>query len=98
MDMSNSGEAYRTLSRYSTALSGLKNAALIAASMSVRANPMLSMLAIAALRSAPRMRADGSSKRRFEGGEAACGAGEGVTGTLGIVEVAGAGAAGTAGD
>jgi hypothetical protein len=98
METYTSEETYRTLSRYSTARSGLKNAALIAASMSVRAKPMLSMLAIAALRSSPKVRADGSSKRRFDGGEAVCGAGVGVTGTLGIVEVAGAGAAGTAGD
>ena len=87
-----------TFSRYSTARSGLKKAALIAASISVLAKPMLSILAIAALRSSPRVRAEGSSNRRFEGGDADCGAGEGVVGTLEMVEVAGAGAAGTAGD
>lgn len=56
---------------------------------------MLSILAIAASRSIPMARADGSSKRR--GSEACCGgAGDGVPGTFWDVDD-GAGAAGGAG-
>ena len=87
----------RTVKRYSTARSGLKYAARIARSMSVRANPMLSMFAIAADRSSPMAKAFGSSRRLDEGEDGVCGAGEGVAGASEasvIVDGTGAGAAG----
>ena len=69
-----------TVRRYSTARSGLKKAARMAASMSALAKPMLSMLAMAASRSLPIVRAEGSLKL----GPEACvaGAGEGVAGAF----------------
>lgn len=82
-----------TLRRYSTARSGLKKAARMARSISARAKPMLSMLAMAASRSLPIVRADGSLKRS----DCCAGAGEGVAGTFCVVEDEGAGAAGAAG-
>lgn len=85
---------HRTLRRYSTARSGLKKAARMAASMSARAKPMLSMFATAASRSLPMVRAEGSLKL----GPEACvaGAGEGVAGAFCVVaeDCAGAGAEG----
>jgi hypothetical protein len=67
----------------------------MAASMSARAKPMLSMLAMAASRSPPIVRAEGSLKRSPD---AWAGAGEGVPGTFWVFdEDAGAGAAGAAG-
>lgn len=51
-----------TVRRYSTARFGLLKAALIARSICVLSNPMLSMFAIADARSVPRAKADGSSK------------------------------------
>ena len=51
-----------TVSKYSTARSGLLNAALIARSISVRGKPILSIFAMAAVRSAPSVKADGSLK------------------------------------
>ena len=64
----------------------------MAASMSARAKPMLSMLAIAASRSLPMVNAEGSSNRRSEAG-----AGEGVAGTFWAADGAAAGAAGATG-
>lgn len=54
---------------------------------------MLSMLAMAASRSPPIVRAEGSLKRS----DCCAGAGEGVAGTFCVVEDEGAGAAGAAG-
>lgn len=51
-----------TLSRYSTARSGLLKAALIARSICDLSNPMLSKFAIADARSVPSAKADGSLK------------------------------------
>jgi hypothetical protein len=65
----------------------------MARSISARAKPMLSMLAMAASRSLPIVRADGSLKRS----DCCAGAGEGVAGTFCVVEDEGAGAAGAAG-
>lgn len=84
----------RTFNKYSTARSGLKNAARMAASISALAKPMLSMLAIAASRSLPIVSADGSLKRV---GSDEAGAGDGVPGTFCGVEDDGAGAGGAAG-
>lgn len=86
-----------TVKRYSTARSGLKKAARMARSMSALAKPMLSMLAIAASRSPPMVRAEGSLNWR--NGSAACcaGAGEGVAGAFCVVVNEGAGAAGATG-
>lgn len=69
----------------------------MAASMSARAKPMLSMLAMAASRSLPMVNAEGSSKRLSA--DCCAGAGEGVPGTFWeAAERAGAdGAAGAAG-
>lgn len=64
----------------------------MARSISARANPMLSMLAMAASRSPPIVRADGSLKRS----DCCAGAGEGVAGTEGEI-VGTTGAAGAAG-
>lgn len=64
----------------------------MAASMSARANPILSILAIAASRSLPMVNADGSSNRR-----SAAGAGEGVPGAFWVAAGTAAGAAGAAG-
>ena len=90
--------------RYSTARSGLKNAALIARSISALGKPMLSMFAIASSPCAPMVRADGSLKlapsvdATAAGPGAGAGAGDGVDGASNVVlDVAGAGAAGTAG-
>jgi hypothetical protein len=84
-----------TVKRYSTARSGLKKAARIARSISARGKPMASMLAMAASRSPPMVRADGSLKRS----DCCAGAGEGVAGTFCVAEDAegAAGAAGAAG-
>ena len=82
-----------TFKRYSTARSGLKKAARMARSISARAKPMLSMLAMAASRSPPMVRADGSLKRS----DCCAGAGEGVAGTFGVFKDEEAGAAGAAG-
>ena len=72
------------VSRYSTARSGLLNAALIARSISVLGNPMLSILEIAAARSDPRAKADGSLKLppSVVAPPDAAGAGDGVDGTF----------------
>ena len=88
-----------TVSKYSTARSGLLNAALIARSISVLSNPILSILAIAAERSDPRAKADGSLKLPPSVVVPLdAGAGDGVDGTF-DVEVLGAatGAGGGAG-
>lgn len=84
-----------TVKRYSTARSGLKKAARMARSISARGKPMASMLAMAASRSPPMVRADGSLKRS----DCCAGAGEGVAGTFCVAEEAegAAGAAGAAG-
>ena len=83
-----------TVRRYSTARSGLKKAARMARSISARAKPMLSMLAMAASRSPPIVRAEGSLKRS----DCCAGAGEGVAGTFCVEDAEGAeGAAGAAG-
>jgi len=83
--------------RYSTARSGLKNAALMARSISALWKPMLSMLAIAAALSLPRVSAEGSLKRVLSV-EVEAGAGEGVAGgSAGAEDAAGAGAEGVAG-
>ena len=69
----------------------------MARSISVRANPMLSIFAIAAARSSPMARAFGSSRRLDDGEDGTCGAGDGVAGASEvsvIVEGTGAGAAG----
>lgn len=81
--------------RYSTARSGLKKAARIAASISALAKPMLSMLAMAASRSLPMVRAEGSLNWR----SVACcaGAGDGVAGAFWVTDEPAAGAAGAAG-
>jgi hypothetical protein len=68
----------------------------MAASMSVLANPMLSMLAMAASRSLPIVRADGSLKLVGSFADWA-GAGEGVPGAFTDVDEPCAGAAGAAG-
>lgn len=86
-----------TFRRYSTARSGLKNAARIARSISARGNPMLSMFWMAASRWAPRARADGSLKLLLSVVVPAPGAGEGVAGASDVGLEAGAGAAGGAG-
>lgn len=67
----------------------------MARSISARANPMLSMLAMAASRSPPIVRAEGSLKRS----DCCAGAGEGVAGTFCAADEAegAAGAAGAAG-
>jgi hypothetical protein len=65
----------------------------MARSMSARAKPMLSMLAIAASRSLPMVKAEGSLKRS----DCWAGAGEGVAGTFCEAEDEGAGAEGAAG-
>ena len=88
-----------TFRRYSTARSGLKNAALIARSISALGKPMLSIFAIASSRCAPRVRADGSLKLAPSADAAAAGAGagagDGVDGAFDVVfDMAGAGAAG----
>ncbi len=86
--------------RYSTARSGLKNAALIARSISALAKPMLSIFAITSSRCGPRVRADGSLKLGPSADAVAAGAeaGDGVDGGFDVVfDVAGAGAAGGAG-
>ena len=89
-------ECELTLRRYSTARSGLKNAALMARSMSTLGKPMLSMFATAAAPASPIASADGSLKLR--GGSAVvAGAGDGVAGALLDVFDAGAGAAGATG-
>ena len=85
-----------TVKRYSTARSGLKYAARIAASISALAKPMLSMLAIAASRSGPMVKAEGSLKLLGSDGCWA-GAGEGVLGTFWVKDDDGTGAAGAAG-
>jgi hypothetical protein len=87
------GAAGLTVRRYSTARSGLKKAARMARSMSALAKPMLSMLAMAASRSPPIVRAEGSLKRSPE---AWAGAGEGVAGAVCVFDE-GAGAAGAEG-
>lgn len=89
------GAACLTVKRYSTARSGLKKAARMARSISPRGKPMASMLAMAASRSPPMVRADGSLKRS----DCCAGAGEGVAGTFCVAEEAegAAGAAGAAG-
>lgn len=86
-----------TLKRYSTARSGLKNAARIARSISARSKPMLSMFSIAAARSLPIVSADGSLKVRSVAVPAP--AGDGVAGAfvVAVDAAAGAGAAGAAG-
>ena len=89
-----------TFKRYSTARSGLKNAALIARSISALGKPMLSISAIASSRCGPRVRADGSLKLWPSADAAAVGAdaGDGVDGAFDVVfDVAGPGAAGAAG-
>lgn len=89
-----------TLMRYSTARPGLKKAALIARSISALGKPMLSMLATAASRCVPSVRADGSLKvpPSAVAPVDAAGTGVGVAGTS-CAEVfdAGAGAGGGAG-
>ena len=86
-----------TLRRYSTARSGLKNAALMARSISARGKPMLSMFATAAAPASPIASADGSLKDRGVSAVVA-GAGDGVAGRLLDAFEAGAGAgAGAAG-
>lgn len=91
---------FPTLRRYSTARSGLKKAALIARSISGLGNPILSMLATAASRCDPSVRADGSLKvpPSVVVPVDPAGAGVGVAGTS-CAEVfkAGAGAAGGVG-
>lgn len=89
------GGACLTVKRYSTARSGLKKAARMARSISARGNPMASMLAMAASRSPPIVRAEGSLKRS----DCCAGAGEGVAGTFCVLDEAegAAGAAGAAG-
>lgn len=67
----------------------------MAASISALAKPMLSMLLMAASRSLPMVSAEGSLNCWLD---EAAGAGEGVPGTLSLVEeAAGAGAAGAEG-
>ena len=68
-----------TVKRYSTARSGLKKAARMALSMSAREKPMFSMPAMAASRSLPMVRAEGSLNRSVE---AWAGAGDGVVGAF----------------
>ena len=82
-----------TLIRYSTARSGLLNAARIARSISVRTKPMLSISAIAAFRCAPSVSAEGSLKLPLSVFEVP-GAGDGVDGASAVELGAGAGAAG----
>ena len=86
--------------RYSTARSGLKNAALIARSISALAKPMLSIFAITSSRCGPRVRADGSLKLGPSADAVAAGAEAGDGVDLGfqlIIKKKGAGAAGGAG-
>ena len=89
-----------TVSKYSTARSGLLKAALIARSICDLSNPILSRFAIAADRSAPRANADGSLKVLVSvvGTVEVVEAGVGVAGILSEVGFeAGAGAGGGAG-
>lgn len=90
-----------TFKRYSTARSGLKNAALIARSISALGNPILSIFATAAARAAPSARVEGSLKCAsfVVAAPVVRAAGEGVDGMFaGASDVgAGTGAAGMAG-
>jgi len=75
----------------------LKNAALIARSISALGKPMLSIFSIAASLCAPRVRVDGSLKFPPSVPVDAAGAGDGVAGAFDVVLDAGPGAAGGAG-
>lgn len=77
-------QSKRTVSRYSTARSGLLKAALIARSISALGNPMFSIFAIASSRCDPRVSAEGSLKvaPSANGADGADGAGEGVAGAF----------------
>lgn len=87
-----------TFRRYSTARSGLLNAALIARSICDLSKPILSRFAIAADRSAPSVKADGSLKLPPSAvvPVVAVDAGVGVDGTSAAGFDAGAGAGGGA--
>lgn len=85
-----------TLSRYSTARSGLLKAALIARSICDLSNPMLSKFAIADARSVPSAKADGSLKVPVPAAIEVEPVGAGV-GVAGMVSDVGFGAAAGAG-
>ena len=85
-----------TFRRYSTARSGLKNAALIARSISARGNPILSIFAMASSRCDTDVRAE-ESFAFPPSAPVVAGTGEGVAGAFDVVFIAGAGAAGAAG-